>query len=63
MMVRIFGTAQMLMGQYSLMSRKTFHGARSVKMFLHQSGNKRIANIHEYLPTGTCNQEYKYSYL
>lgn len=26
-------------------------------------GNKRIANIRKYLPTGTCNEEYKYKYL
>lgn len=35
-MVRIFGAAQVMMGQYSLMSGKRFHGVRSVKMFLHQ---------------------------
>lgn len=35
-MVRMFGAAQVMMGKYYFMSGKSFHGVRSVKMFLHQ---------------------------
>ena len=36
-MVIMLGTAQVLMGKYSLMSGKRFHGPTLAKMFLHQS--------------------------
>ena len=46
-MVRMFGAAQVMMGQYYLMYGKRFHGVGSVKMFLHQlwgtEGVKRYA--------------------